>query len=297
MPNNTLPLVSVLMTVYNREKYIAEAIESVLKSTYQNFELIIVDDCSIDKSVEIAKAYAEKDPCIQVYVNEQNLGDYPNRNKAASYAKGTYLKYLDSDDLIYPHGLEIMVNAMEKFPEVGIACPNTIFPNKLPYKVNAENAYKEHYFRGSLMHFGPSACIYKKDYFDSLGGFKVSYGVGSDQANNLGLSAVNGIILFQRDLIWWRRHDEQEFILKKHEYAVVNRAYNLNILRGENCPLSAVDCKLAIQNQYVHDARIVYNCFLNFKIKQAFRLLKKLDINIRAMLLALLPKHLRNLFL
>ncbi|MBN2662839.1 MAG: glycosyltransferase family 2 protein, partial [Bacteroidales bacterium] len=100
MQNN--PFVSVLMTAYNREKYIAEAIESVIASTYQNWELIIVDDGSKDKTVEIAKQYEAKDPRIKVYINEKNLGDYPNRNKAASYAKGKYLKFVDADDLIYP---------------------------------------------------------------------------------------------------------------------------------------------------------------------------------------------------
>ena len=86
-------LVSVLMTSFNRDKYIAEAIDSVLASTYQNWELIIVDDCSKDKTVEIAKSYEAKDNRIKVYVNKKNLGDYPNRNKAASYAKGKYIKY------------------------------------------------------------------------------------------------------------------------------------------------------------------------------------------------------------
>lgn len=89
------PLVSILMTAYNREKYIAEAIESVLASTYTNFELIIVDDCSADRTLEIAKSYEEKDKRIKIYINEKNLGDYPNRNKAASLAKGVYLKYLE----------------------------------------------------------------------------------------------------------------------------------------------------------------------------------------------------------
>src|ERR1700689_462412 len=112
-----LPLVSILMTAFNREKYIAEAIESILQSTYKNFELIIVDDCSKDKTVEIAKSYAQKDSRIKVYVNEKNLGDYPNRNKAASYANGKYLKYVDSDDIIYPHCLDVMVGCMEKFSE------------------------------------------------------------------------------------------------------------------------------------------------------------------------------------
>ena len=72
------PLVSVLMTAYNRQQFIAEAIESVLASTYINFELIIVDDCSKDDTVLIAKTYEKLDARIQVHINEQNLGDYGN---------------------------------------------------------------------------------------------------------------------------------------------------------------------------------------------------------------------------
>ena len=93
-----MPLVSILMTSYNREKYIHEAIESVLASTYKNFELIIVDDGSTDSTLQIAYAYAKKNERIRVYNNEKNLGDYPNRNKAASYASGEYMMFVDSDE-------------------------------------------------------------------------------------------------------------------------------------------------------------------------------------------------------
>jgi len=94
--------VSILTTVYNREKHLAACINSVLACSYQDWELIIVDDVSTDASVAIAKSYEQKDARIKVYVNDKNLGDYPNRNKAASYAKGKYIKYLDADDIIYP---------------------------------------------------------------------------------------------------------------------------------------------------------------------------------------------------
>src|SRR5258705_9727856 len=97
---NPQPFVSVLMTAYNREKYIGEAIKSVLASGYTNFELIIVDDCSGDNTVTIAKTFEQRDARIKVYVNEKNLGDYPNRNKAAGYENGEFIMYLDSDDPI-----------------------------------------------------------------------------------------------------------------------------------------------------------------------------------------------------
>ena len=95
----TKPLVSVLMTAYNREKYIGLAIESILESTYSFFELIIVDDFSRDKTLSIAKSYEKIDSRIKVYQNSQNLGDYFNRNQVAKFAVGKYLKYIDADDL------------------------------------------------------------------------------------------------------------------------------------------------------------------------------------------------------
>lgn len=93
----------------------ATAIESVLAQTYRNFELIITDDCSRDSSLQIAQRY-QADRRVKVYRNERNLGDYANRNRAASLAKGKYLSYVDADDLIHPHCLETMVHAMEMFP-------------------------------------------------------------------------------------------------------------------------------------------------------------------------------------
>jgi len=71
----TTPSVSILTTVYNRDKYLAACIDSVLASSYHNWELIIVDDLSSDASVAIARAYEQKDARIKVYVNEINLGD------------------------------------------------------------------------------------------------------------------------------------------------------------------------------------------------------------------------------
>lgn len=113
------PAISVLTTVYNREKYLADCIESIQKSHFQDYEHIIVDDGSTDESLQIAHEYSEKDARIRVFQNKQNLGDYPNRNQAAAYAKGKYLKYIDADDLIYPHGLGILHEFMESFPEAG----------------------------------------------------------------------------------------------------------------------------------------------------------------------------------
>lgn len=92
-----LGLVSVIMPNYNGAKYIKETIESVLAQTYQNWELIIVDDCSTDNSVEIIESFDDKR--IRLLHNEENSGAAISRNRAIDAANGRWIAFLDSDDL------------------------------------------------------------------------------------------------------------------------------------------------------------------------------------------------------
>ena len=220
------PLVSVLMTAYNREKYIAEAIESVMASTYQNWELIIVDDRSKDRTVEIAKKYEAKDKRIKVYINEKNLGDYPNRNKAASYAKGKYLKYVDADDMIYPNGLEIMVKYMEQFPEaaLGLSRPdNDLKP--FPYILSPKESIKEH-FEKSLFTNAPTSTIIKKEAFDNIDGFSGTQYIG-DTELWLKIGSKYPVLIFMRGLTWWRGHEDQQIKQEAEKTEPLINRFNL----------------------------------------------------------------------
>ncbi len=206
-----MPTVSILTTVYNREKYIADCIESVIASTFQDWEMIIVDDQSKDGSVEIARKYEKEDSRIKVYENEQNLGDYPNRNKAASYAVGKYIKYIDADDTIYPHGLEVMVKAMEKFPNAILGSQGTKREDRLPYPFILE---EEELFTSSLLihnYFtsGPTGTIIRRDTFNRLGGFSGKRFIG-DTEMWMKLALEGPVVIFQPSLIWWRQHPDQE---------------------------------------------------------------------------------------
>src|SRR5260370_36214027 len=102
------PRISVLLTSYNRELYIAESIESVLAQTVADFELVICDDRSSDGTVDIVREYARRDQRIRFSTNERNLGDYSNRRRVASLAEGRLLKEPESDGVLEPHCLETM---------------------------------------------------------------------------------------------------------------------------------------------------------------------------------------------
>jgi len=92
-------LVSVIMPLYNTEKFIAQAIESVLNQSYNHFELLIVDDKSTDTSVEIVKKYMNKDKRIKLFLLDVNSGPVKARNRAIKEAKGKWISFLDSDDI------------------------------------------------------------------------------------------------------------------------------------------------------------------------------------------------------
>lgn len=107
-------LVSIITPNWNCEKFIAETIESVLAQTYQNWEMLIQDDCSTDCSLQVARRYAENDSRIKIEVNPKNSGAAISRNNAIKRSKGIYLAYLDSDDIWVPEKLEKQLAFMEK---------------------------------------------------------------------------------------------------------------------------------------------------------------------------------------
>lgn len=106
--NNNEPLVSVIVPVYNVEKYVSKCIETILEQTYKNFELILVDDGSPDKSGEICERYAATDNRIKV-IHRENGGLSAARNSGLNIAQGDYILFVDSDDFINIHTLEITV--------------------------------------------------------------------------------------------------------------------------------------------------------------------------------------------
>jgi len=111
-----MPEVTVLMPVFNGEKYLAEAIKSILNQTFKDFEFLIIDDCSEDRSVEIIKSYDDKR--IKLIQNNQNLGISRNANKGIQFAKGKYIAQMDHDDISLPERLEKQVLFMEKNPHI-----------------------------------------------------------------------------------------------------------------------------------------------------------------------------------
>ena len=115
------PEISVIMSVYNGEAYLKEAIESVIKQTFKNWELVIINDCSTDSTGDILAEFASKDERIKVHTNEVNLKLPASLNKAVSLCDGRYIARMDADDICLPDRLEKQYDFMEEHSDVALS--------------------------------------------------------------------------------------------------------------------------------------------------------------------------------
>lgn len=109
-----MPKISVITPLYNAEKWLPQTVDSLIAQTYQNWEMLILDDRSTDSSYKLAKSLAGKDERIKVYQLGKNGGTAAARNKAIEEAEGRYIAFLDSDDLWHPQKLEKQIEFMQK---------------------------------------------------------------------------------------------------------------------------------------------------------------------------------------
>lgn len=170
---NFCPKVSVVMVVYNGEKYIYDSIESVLNQTYKNFELLIINDGSTDNTVSIIESF--QDIRIRLIHNEENKQQVYSRNRAIELAKGEYIAVNDADDLSMPTRLEKQVEILDNEPDIAIVGSWV--------RIVDENADKIHdwklpiepeHINWALCFYVPvthSAMMYRKEVVQQLGGY------------------------------------------------------------------------------------------------------------------------------
>ena len=176
------PLVSVIIPVYNSEKYLKRAIESALNQTYKHFEIIVVDDGSVDTSRTILESYDD----LITYIYQDNAGASSARNTGIKHSKGELIAFLDSDDLWYPEKLRAQVNAYLNEPEAALihtaVDKQEEFHGVLPVcnkDLKARHkSFLEVFKQPNLK--TPSVMIPKK-VFDQIGGFNTSLVTAEDQ--------------------------------------------------------------------------------------------------------------------
>jgi glycosyltransferase involved in cell wall biosynthesis len=243
------PAVAILVTVFNREKYLSACLDSILASSWEDFEVIVVDDASTDASRDVAAAYAERDPRVKVFHNPANLGDYPNRARAAALASAPLLKYLDSDDLIYPHGLRTMMDALSAFPDAALGLSHSLPEDEKPYpwRLSSHDAWRKEFLGGGAMGSGPSGAIFRAAAFRDVGGFR-DWGVLNDTDLWYRMSARWPIVLLPPGLVWWRRHAGQEFHGDEAALTYLARGFELatSSLASADSPLTPDETRAAV---------------------------------------------------
>lgn len=188
-----MPLVSVIMSVYNDSKYLPEAIKSILNQTFKDFELLIVDDASIDNTQKIIESYQLKDDRVKFLINEENLGLTINLNTMIKISKGDFIVRMDSDDVSSQDRISKQLKVFQKNPEIDLVfTENYIIDDygRLLFK-----AYKPNKFEKiiSLMrdynYIPHSSVMLSRNFFYKYGFYDESFIVGQD--HELWIRALN----------------------------------------------------------------------------------------------------------
>jgi hypothetical protein len=254
------PLVSVLLTSYNREAYIASSIESVLAQTFGDFELLISDNCSTDGSADIARSYERLDTRVRVVVNERNLGQFANRNRAAELARAPLLKYHDSDDMMYAHCLAAMVPPMLAHPQAafGLSAGNDWPGGPCPMVLTPRMSYQREFLGSGMFHAGPSGAMFRADALRALGGFE-DLGGPSDFLFWLRACAQVTVLLLPADLFWYRVHPAQELQsagAQRQNAEIIGRVWAA--LADPSCPLTVAEREQARRNIMAKQVKLLW---------------------------------------
>jgi glycosyltransferase involved in cell wall biosynthesis len=221
-----MPKVSVYIPTYNCRKYLGEAIESVLNQTYQDFELIIVDDASTDNTLEFLEKYS-KNPKIKIVRNKKNQGFIRSAIRAINLSRGKYIFRLDADDYIDENTLMILISILDKHPEIQLVFPDFFYIN--------ERGEIIEYFRKKkvkkemkLLDLPPNSggTLMRRSAYKKIGGYRDD--IRAQDKYDLWLKVVkefkpSNVYNINLPLYYYRRHDtnisnETKRILKARQY-------------------------------------------------------------------------------
>ena len=263
------PLVSIIMPAYNASLYIEEAINSVLRQSYKNWELIIVDDGSTDDTEQRCRQY--HDNRIQ-YSKQSNGGVSSARNAGLKTMRGDFFCFLDADDILPPQSIEMRLNKFLKEPDIqfvdGVVF---VFDKKLTAKVRAyKPRFKGQPFFELLVlndscFFGLSWMVRRKDITYRM---REDISHGEDLLFYLALAREGGLYGYvNSEILWYRRHEE----------AAMNNLDKLNAGYRKIYSLLKEWPEFLIRYRIVYQYRIRRSMFLSYirskKIKKAFQAL------------------------
>ncbi len=223
MPSsNHTPLISVVMPNYNCEQYLDESISSILHQTFSNFEFIIIDDGSTDKSWEIIRKYAKQDKRIIAIHNKKNLWVHKTRNKLLHTAKGTYIAMMDSDDISNPTRLEKQIKFFAEYPSYGLCWTNFTLIDKTGKQVGekqfpeTDESIKASFFWRNP--FGQNTIMMKSEIIDVIWHYDETLEVAEDLDMWIRISTQYKMYNIQEHLVQYRIHGQNSILTRQKDH-------------------------------------------------------------------------------
>jgi glycosyltransferase involved in cell wall biosynthesis len=225
----TPPLVTLIICTYNGARYLAATLESVLAQTYQNMEVVVIDDGSRDDTVSIIRRYAERDSRIR-WVARENVGLPASRNYAFAQAQGEWIALIDQDDLCYPERLSRQVEVAAAYPSAGLIFCDTGFidaAGKGFGNLFAAFSLPDSFVRKGLaanllLSRGPyvssAACLIKRTIVDRLGLLNESLRFACDYEYLIRAGFEVDFAYAPEALVAWRKHDAQQTSTNLNRY-------------------------------------------------------------------------------
>jgi glycosyltransferase involved in cell wall biosynthesis len=286
------PFFTIATISYNSEAWINDAIQSVLASTYADFEYLISDDSSTDNSWEVIQTYT--DPRIRAWKNEKNIGEYPNRNKVLSEAKGKFIFYIDGDDILYKDTLKTLHNYLRCFPNVGAVWGIPVREIQfavLPYVFNSEQVLQLIY-RSNIRIFsliGFAETVFNTQCLRDNNGFNFTYAIGDTYIKRK-LALHADVLMIPEGLSYWRRSNNQasKKVSKNYRSFIDLHQINAEVLNDPNLPLTSGDKKEAMRNVRISEVKLlIANTLMKGRFKDFFWLSRKINLKISDLKLVL----------
>ncbi|WP_235284146.1 glycosyltransferase [Methanosarcina sp. 1.H.A.2.2] len=273
-------LVSVVMSAYNSEKFISDSISSILNQTYDDWELVIINDASSDNTLEIINQFSEKDLRIKVIDNEKNIGLTISLNVGIKNSNGEFVARLDSDDLAEPSRLEKQINYLHNHPDVGLVGSGAYLINSFGNKIGFMNVMSQpdfvNKFMNNLNPFIHSSIMVRRKALDDVGSYREKFRYSQDYDLILRLSDKYKLSNIAQPLIRWRVSDNsltmQHHTLQRiyadiaREFAIERRNYSHDSYESIEFNNLIDEMKIKNQGRYLCD-RGVYDLLFNRKYK------------------------------
>lgn len=272
------PLFTIVTITYNSSQWVREAIESVLASSYTEFEYIIADDHSPDDTWSIVEQYS--DERIRSWRNVQNIGEYANRNATLQEAKGKYILFVDGDDVLYRHTLRTLKEYIDHFPAAvsiwGCSIRDlSVFP--LPQLLPPAEILSLIYFSTvPVAHIGLAETLFKTEALRSIGGFPNDL-VSGDTYVKKRLAVEGDILLVPMGFVYWRQTTGQASasLQKDHKGMINNIRIDRKIIAEIRKKKIPVDVEQMEANTRIRDIKIYFkNILLKGKLGVAYKLFR-----------------------